>query len=73
MPHCRARGPLEAHHVHHRSQGGPDDEWNLITACVGDHRLTHLGKQQVSGTSDALVVRIPATHETYRDGLLEMV
>jgi hypothetical protein len=70
MPHCCARQGLEAHHLHYRSKGGSDDPGNLVSACHGDHALTHRGHMLVTGTSEALRVTIPATGETYVDGLL---
>lgn len=35
---CRIKSNLEVHHIIPRSQGGPDDEWNLITLCRECHR-----------------------------------
>lgn len=41
---CKAWGcgvieGLEVHHIIPRSQGGPDEEWNLITLCHKHHNL----------------------------------
>lgn len=35
---------LEVHHIHFRSQGGTDDENNLITLCADCHAAIHAGK-----------------------------
>ena len=39
-PECLQRGGLEADHSILRSQGGPDEEWNLNSACVAEHRFS---------------------------------
>jgi hypothetical protein len=31
----------EIHHIQFRSQGGPDEAWNLITLCPSCHRRAH--------------------------------
>lgn len=36
---CSCREGLESHHIIPRSQGGPDELWNLITLCHYHHRL----------------------------------
>ncbi|MDQ7821635.1 MAG: HNH endonuclease signature motif containing protein, partial [Candidatus Eremiobacteraeota bacterium] len=36
-PGCRCRRNLHVHHLIRRSQGGTDDEWNLITLCEACH------------------------------------
>ncbi|MDQ7825832.1 MAG: HNH endonuclease [Candidatus Eremiobacteraeota bacterium] len=36
-PGCRCRRNLQVHHIIRRSQGGSDDEWNLITLCEACH------------------------------------
>lgn len=41
---CRACGgtnALAVHHIVFRSQGGPNEPWNLITLCKGCHDLAH--------------------------------
>lgn len=32
---------LEVHHIQFRSQGGPDEEWNLISLCKSCHGRAH--------------------------------
>lgn len=32
---------LETHHVVPLSEGGPDDEWNVVALCPLDHRMAH--------------------------------
>lgn len=45
--YCRGCGgsiPSQQLHVHHilfRSQGGPDEDWNLISLCPGCHDKAH--------------------------------
>jgi hypothetical protein len=59
LPNCRMRSHLQVHHVRFRSEGGSDERENLITLCVGCHRLIHEGHVLVSGAApDALVVRV---------------
>ncbi|MDQ7825822.1 MAG: HNH endonuclease signature motif containing protein [Candidatus Eremiobacteraeota bacterium] len=36
-PGCRCRKNLHVHHIIRRSQGGTDDEWNLIVLCEACH------------------------------------
>ncbi|MDQ7825458.1 MAG: HNH endonuclease signature motif containing protein [Candidatus Eremiobacteraeota bacterium] len=36
-PGCRCRRNLHIHHIIRRSQGGTDDEWNLIVLCEACH------------------------------------
>ncbi|MDQ7823965.1 MAG: HNH endonuclease signature motif containing protein [Candidatus Eremiobacteraeota bacterium] len=36
-PGCRCRRGLHVHHIIRRSQGGTDDEWNLIVLCEACH------------------------------------
>ncbi len=38
---CGSREALHAHHIWFRSQGGPDEFWNLITLCLGCHEAIH--------------------------------
>lgn len=37
---------LEIHHVNYRSQGGPDEAWNLILLCRDHHQLMHTSKKK---------------------------
>ena len=42
---CKKKnGILNVHHIVYRSQGGSDDESNLITLCEGCHHKLHQGK-----------------------------
>lgn len=38
---CGRADGLQIHHVVHRSQGGTDEPWNLITLCPMCHQLAH--------------------------------
>lgn len=45
--HCRLCGSTnwtEVHHIQYRSQGGPDEKWNLITLCKECHMNAHASK-----------------------------
>jgi len=43
---CSSKDLIEVHHILFRSQGGPDEEWNLITLCKDCHGRSHgLGNQ----------------------------
>ncbi len=51
-PACTSRRNLEMHHVRHRSDGGPDAEWNLATACRLHHQWgEHGGLASCRGTA----------------------
>ena len=55
VPGC-SRRPLQAHHLVHLSQGGPDDAWNLTGVCAAHHLCIHSGWVRVSGRApDQLV------------------
>lgn len=41
---CRTRGPLQAHHIHPRSQGGPDHPSNLVSLCPACHATMDGGR-----------------------------
>lgn len=44
--HCKGKSKdnrLEAHHIVYRSDGGPDDESNLVTLCKECHGKVHSG------------------------------
>src|SRR3970282_666873 len=41
VPGCGSRAHLHAHHIVFRSRGGPDADWNLVTACETHHRMIH--------------------------------
>lgn len=38
---CKTRTRLTIHHIVHRSHGGPDEGWNVVTLCRKHHRLVH--------------------------------
>jgi 5-methylcytosine-specific restriction endonuclease McrA len=39
---CGFRSNLHVHHIWFRSQGGPDELWNLITLCNTCHNGVHV-------------------------------
>jgi hypothetical protein len=41
FPNCEQRHWLQVHHIIHRSQGGPTEEWNLRPDCPFHHRVLH--------------------------------
>lgn len=41
----KGSGRLEIHHINYRSQGGRDEETNLILLCDEHHRLMHSNKR----------------------------
>lgn len=46
---CGAKNTrLEVHHIKYRSQGGTDDEDNLITLCESCHKKIHMGEIDVN-------------------------
>jgi len=56
VPGC-SRPAVHAHHIDPRSQGGTDDEWNLVSLCAAHHlHGIHGGRIRVTGRApDALV------------------
>ena len=56
VPGC-SRPAVHAHHIKARSQGGTDDEWNLVSLCAAHHlHGIHSGRIRVRGRApDALV------------------
>jgi hypothetical protein len=56
VPGC-SRPAAHAHHIKARSQGGSDDEWNLVSLCAAHHlHGIHGGRIRVTGRApDGLV------------------
>jgi hypothetical protein len=49
-PGCSSRRNLEVHHVHYRSRGGGDEEWNRVCLCRFHHqRGEHGGLARCAG------------------------
>jgi hypothetical protein len=48
-PGCRCRSGLTANHIIPRSQGGPDEDWNLHLVCAACHLAITEGRLKVSG------------------------
>jgi len=40
--YCGLRNNLTVHHIIFRSDGGPDESWNLITLCNSCHNGVHV-------------------------------
>jgi hypothetical protein len=61
VPACTARRNLHSHHVWFRSQGGPDEPWNLTTLCAWHHqRGVHGGGLRIWGRApDGLRFELP--------------
>jgi hypothetical protein len=45
--HCGRRIDLHVHHILFKSDGGPNDTWNLCVACPGCHSAVHRGVLEV--------------------------
>ncbi len=59
IPTCTSRANLHAHHVWWRSNGGPDNAWNLLTLCVAHHQMVHDGTIEVGGWAPwAIIIRL---------------
>ena len=41
----RCSGSREAHHILYLSEGGVDEQWNLITLCGKMHKIVHSNKK----------------------------
>lgn len=51
VPGC-SRAAAHAHHIEHRSQGGSDDESNLLCLCAAHHLFgIHEERMRVTGTA----------------------
>ncbi len=58
IPTCTSRANFQAHHIWWRSDGGPDDPWNLITLCAAHHQMVHEGIVEIGGWAPwALIIR----------------
>ena len=53
VPGCRNSAFVDLHHLHLRSEGGPNHPENLITLCGAHHRAAHRGQLLVDGTATA--------------------
>jgi 5-methylcytosine-specific restriction endonuclease McrA len=51
-PHCQLRNNLHCHHVQFRSEGGPDESWNLLTLCSFCHDEVHAYRLFISVPED---------------------
>src|SRR6186713_2927480 len=51
VPGCRNAAFVDLHHLHLRSEGGPNHPQNLITLCGAHHRAAHRGQLVVDGTA----------------------
>lgn len=54
---------LEVHHLHNRSDGGPDDPENVIAICPNCHRRVHYGRDGKSFNRDLM----DKAEELYKD------
>jgi hypothetical protein len=56
-PGCNARRNLQVNHIQERSQGGPDEEWNLHAVCAAHHLYSiHGGRARVRGRAPGNMV-----------------
>jgi hypothetical protein len=65
-PGCTSRAQLHGHHLEHKSQGGPDADWNLTAACAGHHQSgLHGGGLEMGGWApDYLITRLGVNPRT---------
>ncbi len=42
--YCGGSDDTHLHHVEYRSEGGPHEDWNLITLCAKHHDFVHANK-----------------------------
>ncbi|HEV8200950.1 MAG TPA: HNH endonuclease signature motif containing protein, partial [Candidatus Polarisedimenticolia bacterium] len=56
VPGCSSRANLQVHHVVFRSQGGGEDDGNLVTLCAAHHlRGIHQGRLRCHALPDGLL------------------
>jgi 5-methylcytosine-specific restriction endonuclease McrA len=60
---CGWRTNLSVHHIIFRSQGGPDEDWNLVTLCTSCHDGIH--KDVRPNGEPGLTVVVPANAEEH--------
>ena len=53
VPGCRNAAFVDLHHLHLRSESGPNDPQNLLTVCGAHHRAAHRGQLLIDGTATA--------------------
>jgi 5-methylcytosine-specific restriction endonuclease McrA len=46
VPDIRCVGSLQVHHLWRRSQGGPNEDWNLKSVCAAHHEWIHRNVRQ---------------------------
>jgi hypothetical protein len=65
VPGCRNVLFLDLHHIDLRSEGGPNQQDNLITLCGAHHRAAHYGRLTVTGCVSAGVCFAHADGSSY--------
>ena len=63
---------LETHHVVALSEGGPDEEWNVVALCANDHRRAHFSDER-EAIREALVGKLAALHPAAQTALRALV
>jgi hypothetical protein len=57
VPGCRNAAFVDLHHLHLRSEGGPNHAENLLTLCGAHHRAAHRGQLLIDGTATTVRFR----------------
>ena len=50
VPGCRCATYVDLHHLKFRSDGGRNDDDNLVVLCGAHHRAVHRGQLRITGT-----------------------
>jgi 5-methylcytosine-specific restriction endonuclease McrA len=62
---CNRRNALHVHHVIYRSEGGSNDQSNLITLCYEHHDLIHSNKKRYQPLCQKIIeIREKYSHNT---------
>jgi len=52
FPGCHHKNYIDAHHIHHWSEGGETSLHNLVLLCTHHHKLIHEGGFQMRAAGD---------------------
>ena len=63
---------LETHHVVALSEGGTDEQWNVVALCANDHRRAHFSDERMA-IQKALIGKLSMLHPAAQTALRALV